>query len=88
MLRLLMSMHHIALCTPCIALVNGGHLLHMRVDHAELKLGFQMEQVQWAFRGPQASSCEEANIIVIKASFDAFNHATYLLSSILLYALL
>jgi hypothetical protein len=28
-------MYHIALCTPCIALVNDGHLLHMRVDHVE-----------------------------------------------------
>jgi hypothetical protein len=31
----LMIMHHIALYTPCITLVNGGHLLHMWVDHAE-----------------------------------------------------
>jgi hypothetical protein len=30
-----MIMHHIALCTPCITLVNGGHILHMRVDHVE-----------------------------------------------------
>jgi hypothetical protein len=34
-------MHHIALCTTCIALVNGGHLLHMRVDHTELEAEVQ-----------------------------------------------
>jgi hypothetical protein len=37
MSRMLMFMHHVALCTPYIALVNGGHLLHMRVDHVKPK---------------------------------------------------
>jgi hypothetical protein len=55
-------MHHITLCTPCIALVNGGHLLHMRVDHAEPESEFQAKQVQWAFGGPQASSGEDINL--------------------------
>jgi hypothetical protein len=41
-----MIMHHIALCTPRIALVNGGHLLHMRVDHTELESEFQAKPVQ------------------------------------------
>jgi hypothetical protein len=67
-------MHHIALCTPCIALVNCGHLLHMRVDHVKPKSKFQAEQRQWVFGGPQASSCEDANIVVIKASPSASNH--------------
>jgi hypothetical protein len=57
-----MIMCHIVLCTPCIALVNGGHLLYMRVDHAELELEFQAERVQWAFRGPEASSGEDTNL--------------------------
>jgi hypothetical protein len=35
MVKMLLIMHHIALCTLCIALVNYGHLLHMQVDHAE-----------------------------------------------------
>jgi hypothetical protein len=43
MCRLLMIMHHNALCTPCIALVNCGHLLHMRVDHAKPESEFQPE---------------------------------------------
>jgi hypothetical protein len=34
------------------------------------------------------SSDEDANIVVIKASLDAFNHAPYLLISFLLYVLL
>jgi hypothetical protein len=62
MVKVLIIMHHIALCTPCIALVNGGHLLHMRVDHEESGLEFEAEQVQWVFRGPQASSGEDTNI--------------------------
>jgi hypothetical protein len=57
---------------PYIALVNCGHLLHMRIDHAEPE--FEAEQVQWVFGGPQASSCEDANIVVIKASPGASNH--------------
>jgi hypothetical protein len=28
----------------------------------------QVEQVQWVFRGPQASSCEDTNIVMIKAN--------------------
>jgi hypothetical protein len=51
---MLFVMHHSALCTPCIALVSGGHVLLMRVDHAEPESEFQAEQVQWAFGGPQA----------------------------------
>jgi hypothetical protein len=67
-------MHHIALCTICIALVNGGHILHLWVDHTEPESKFQAEQVQWAFGGPQVSSCDEANIVVIKTSPSASNH--------------
>jgi hypothetical protein len=47
MVKVLMIMHHITHRTPCIALVKGGHLLHMRVDHAEPESEFQAEQVQW-----------------------------------------
>jgi hypothetical protein len=83
-----MFMHHIALCTPYIALVIRGHLLHMRVDHAKSESEIQVKQVQWVFGGPQASSCEDTNIIVIKPSSSAFNHTPCLLSSILLYVLL
>jgi hypothetical protein len=73
MSRMLLFIHHITLCTPCITLVNGGHLLHMRVDHAEPESEFQAEQVQWTFGGPQASSYEEASIGVIKVRPGAFN---------------
>jgi hypothetical protein len=59
---MLLIMHHIVLCTPCIALFNCGHLLHIRVDHVEPKTENQAEQVQWVFRDPQASSCEDTNI--------------------------
>jgi hypothetical protein len=59
---MLLIMHHITLCTQCIALVNYGHLLHMRVDHVEPESEFQAEQVQWTFGGPQAPSVVDANI--------------------------
>jgi hypothetical protein len=45
--------------------------MHMRVDHAEPESEFRAEQVQGVFGGPQASSCEDANIVVIKASLSA-----------------
>jgi hypothetical protein len=60
-------------------LVDGGHLLHMWVDHVESKSEVQAEQVQWVFGGPQASSCEDANIVVIKVSPGAFHQSPYLL---------
>jgi hypothetical protein len=72
-------MHHIALCIPCIALFNCGHLMHIRVDHAEPESEFQAEQMRRVFGGPQASSDSDANIIVIKISPGAFNHAHCLL---------
>jgi hypothetical protein len=71
---MLMFMHYTALCTPCIALFNGDHLLHIQVDYAEPESEIQAKQVQWVFKGPQASSCEDANIVVIKASPDISNH--------------
>jgi hypothetical protein len=45
MINILLIMHHIALCTPCIALFNYVHLLHIQVDHVELKTENQAEQV-------------------------------------------
>jgi hypothetical protein len=34
----------------------------------------QAEQVQRVFGGPQVSSCEDVNIVVIKASSGVSNH--------------
>jgi hypothetical protein len=42
--------------------------MHIRVDHAKPKTEIQVEQVQWVLGGPQVSSREDANIVVIKAS--------------------
>jgi hypothetical protein len=53
MVNVLMMMHHIALYTPCIALVNGGHLLHMRVDHAEPEAEVQ--------KGCRTKECSEVH---------------------------
>jgi hypothetical protein len=58
------ALHHIALCTPCITLVNGGHVLHMRVDHTEPKSEIQAVQVQWSLGGPQVLRCEDANLVL------------------------
>jgi hypothetical protein len=59
---MLLIMHHITLCIPCIELVNCCLLLHIRVDHMESKTENQAEQVQWVFRDPEASSFEGTNI--------------------------
>jgi hypothetical protein len=32
------------------------------------------QEVQWVIGGPQASSCEDTNIVMIKASPGASNH--------------
>jgi hypothetical protein len=69
-----MIMHHIVPCTPCIALFNCGHILHIRVDHVKPQSEFQVEQVRRVFEGPHASSDKDANIIVIKASPDALTN--------------
>jgi hypothetical protein len=42
-------------------------------DHVESKSETKKEQVQGVFGGSQASSCEDANIVVIKANSDASN---------------
>jgi hypothetical protein len=74
MVNMLMIMHHIALCTSCIALFTCGHLLHIRVDHVKSESEFQAKQVRQVFRGPQVSSGRDDNIIVIRASTCASNH--------------
>jgi hypothetical protein len=53
--------------------------MHIWVDHTKQKIEIQAEQVQWVFGGPQASSYEDANIVVIKASSDASNHHPWVL---------
>jgi hypothetical protein len=49
------------------------------VDHVEPKLEIQANHVQGVFGGPQASSCEDANVVVIKASPGASHQSPYLL---------
>jgi hypothetical protein len=49
------------------------HICTYALDHAEPKLEIQSEQLRGVFEGPQALSCEDANIVVIKASVGAFN---------------
>jgi hypothetical protein len=77
MIRLLLSMHHIALCAPCIALFNCGYLLHMRIDHAEQKSEIQAERVQMEYDGPQAPRCMDTNPAI--GSRQALVHLTMLL---------
>jgi hypothetical protein len=43
---MLLIMDHIVLYTPCIALFNYGHLLHIRRDHVKPMTEDQAEQVQ------------------------------------------
>jgi hypothetical protein len=59
----------------------------MRVDYVKPESEFHVEQVRWVFEGAQASSCEDANIVVIKASTGASNHYSWVLFIILSYLL-
>jgi hypothetical protein len=43
------------------------------MDHVESKTEIQVQQVWGVTGGPQASSCEDANIVVTKASPSASN---------------
>jgi hypothetical protein len=42
--------------------------MHIRVDYVEPKTEIWVEQVEWVLGGSQASSWEDANIVVIKES--------------------
>jgi hypothetical protein len=70
-------MHIIALCTPCIILFNCGHLLHMRVYHAEHKSKIQAKRVQTEYDGPPATSCMDTNLAI--GSRQALVHQTTVL---------
>jgi hypothetical protein len=52
MVKVLIIMYHIALCTSCIAHFDVAHLLHIWVDHVEPRTENQVEQVQCVFRDP------------------------------------
>jgi hypothetical protein len=64
MVKVLMIMHYIALCTPCIALVNCNRHFAYTLDHAELKMEIQAVQVQWRIGGPRVSSGEDTNLML------------------------
>jgi hypothetical protein len=51
-----------------------SHICTYAIDSAELKMEVQPVQVQWRIGGPQASSGDDANIVMIKANPDASNH--------------
>jgi hypothetical protein len=61
--------------------------MYMRVDHAEPNTKIPAAQVSWVFRDPQASSCKDANIIVIKVSPLCITHNTWLLFWIYIFIL-
>jgi hypothetical protein len=67
-------MHHIAFCTSCLEHFNLGHLYSYPGRSHRVEIGDKKEQVQWVFGGPQALSCEDANIVVIKTSPGASHH--------------
>jgi hypothetical protein len=46
MVKMLMIMQHITLCTPCITLFNCDHLFAYTLDPAESKSEIQVEQAQ------------------------------------------
>jgi hypothetical protein len=64
MVMVLIIRHHIALCTPCIALVNCDRHFAYALDHTELKTEIQAVQVQWWIEGPQAPSGVDTNLML------------------------
>jgi hypothetical protein len=62
-------------CMICLV----PHTCTFALDPAEPKSEFRAEQAQGVFRGAQASSREDANIIMIKASPGAFHQSPCLL---------
>jgi hypothetical protein len=57
-------------CTMSIS----AHVCAYVIDHVEPEPEIKKEQIQGVFGGPQASSCEDANIVVIKADPGASHH--------------
>jgi hypothetical protein len=57
-------------CTMSIS----AHVCTYAIDHVEPEPEIKKEQVQRVFGGPQSSSYEDANIVVIKASSGVSNH--------------
>jgi hypothetical protein len=55
------------------------------MDHVEPKTEIQVQQVQGVFGGPQVSSYEDANIVVIKASYGVSNHISWALLIFVFY---
>jgi hypothetical protein len=53
--------------------MSVSHNCTFALDHVEPESEFQAEQAQGVFGAPQASSCEDANIVVIKTSPNASN---------------
>jgi hypothetical protein len=71
-------MHHNALCITCIALVNCDRHLHMRYITRSQNLRSKRSKSK-EYGSPQAISCEDTNIIVIKASPGVLTHAPCIL---------
>jgi hypothetical protein len=74
MLRLLLFMHHIAFAPHASHHVYIGSCMCIWDRSRGAETGDKKEQIQGVFGGPQATSCEDANIIVIKANPSASNH--------------
>jgi hypothetical protein len=56
-----------------------AHVCAYAIDHVEPESEIKKEQAQEAWGGSQASSCEDGNIIMIKASPDELINAPCLL---------
>jgi hypothetical protein len=64
----------------CIISLLAQILLFYTLDHTEPKMEVQVEQVQCVFKDPQASSCEDANIV---GSRKALVHYTTIIDFVL-----
>jgi hypothetical protein len=79
MFRLLLFMHHIAFAHHALHHVDLGSCMCMFDRSRGAGIRDQKEQVQGVFGGPHVSGCEDANIVVIKASPGASHHHPWFL---------
>jgi hypothetical protein len=68
MLILLMFLHHFALAPRALHHLISAHVYANMGRSRRAKIRDWAEQVQGVFRGPQASNCEDTNIVVRKTS--------------------
>jgi hypothetical protein len=88
MVKVFMIMHHIALYTPCVALVNCGHLLHIRWIMWSRRRKIKWSKSNGCSEIPKYQVARILTLLRIKTSPDASNHIPLALVIFISYLLL